>query len=207
MDEIHKRGLASDFPFESLRLFKPVDSLEWGITPPSNVRKGSTATLEWTISLTKEERPNADRFSLIIVEREKFLYSDEWQIMAVKGYASDFHQKVGNEDTFDMVPGKDVAFTLKNVTDTDATRFRCTFLSSFAAPKSIIQVEMKGKCMSNDTPYKRKGPRKFPITLSIKLILDEKISCFTFLFTFVFFLYIINSCKINILEHFGLFLC
>lgn len=166
MARFHKRGLASDFPFDSLRLFKPVDSLEWGITPPSNVRKGSTATLEWTISLTKEERPNADRFSLIIVEREKFLYSDEWQIMAVKGYASDFHQKVGNEDTFDMVPGKDVAFTLKNVTDTDATRFRCTFLSSFAAPKSIIQVEMKGKCMSNDTPYKRKGPRKFPITLS-----------------------------------------
>ncbi|RMX54502.1 hypothetical protein pdam_00019992 [Pocillopora damicornis] len=130
-----------------LFLYSPsslTNSLEWGITPPSNVRKGSTATLEWTISLTKEERPNADRFSLIIVEREKFLYSDEWQIMAVKGYANDFHQKVGNEDTFDMVPGKDVAFTLKNVTDTDATRFRCTFLSSFAAPKSIIQVEMKG---------------------------------------------------------------
>lgn len=74
-----------------------------------------------------------------------FLYSNLWQIMAVKQFSSGVHQEIGNDDTFDVTSGSDMILQLKNVTDTDATRFRCTFLSSFAAPKSIIEVEIKGE--------------------------------------------------------------
>ena len=89
----------------------------------------------------------ADRFSLIILEREMFLYSNLWQIMAVKQFSVGVYQEIGNDDTFDIIPGNDMALQLKNITDTDATRFRCTFLSSFAAPKSIIEVEIKGEIL------------------------------------------------------------
>ena len=65
--------------------------------------------------------------------------------MVVKQFSNGIHQEIGNEDTFDVIPGKDMALKLNNVTDTDATRFRCTFLSSFAAPKSIIEVEIEGE--------------------------------------------------------------
>lgn len=71
--------------------------------------------------------------------------------MVVKS-SSGVYEKVGSQDTFDVIPGNDLKLRLNNVTDTDATRFRCTFLSSFAAPKSVIQVEIKGEvtitCMS-----------------------------------------------------------
>ena len=106
--------------------------------------RGSPATLEWTISLSTEEKLKADRFSLIILEREMFLYSNLWQIMAVKHFAGGFHQEIGNDDTFDVIPGNDMTLQLKNITDTDATRFRCSFLSSFAAPRSIAELEIKG---------------------------------------------------------------
>ena len=128
----------------ALSVFSLLDSLSWGVKEPSNVHRGLPATLEWTISLTTEEKRKADRFSLILLEREKFLYSNQWQIMAVKQFSNGIHQEIGNEDTFDVIPGKDMALKLNNVTDTDATRFRCTFLSSFAAPKSIIEVDIKG---------------------------------------------------------------
>ena len=65
--------------------------------------------------------------------------------MAVKQFSSGVHKEIGNDDTFDVIPGNDMTLKLNNVTDTDATRFRCTFLSSFAAPKSIIEVEIKGE--------------------------------------------------------------
>ena len=87
----------------------------------------------------------AERFSLIILERELFLYSNVWQIMAVKQFSGGVHQEIGNDDTFDIIPGSDMTLQLKNITDTDATRFRCTFFSSFAVPKSIIVLEIKGK--------------------------------------------------------------
>ncbi|KAL9964706.1 hypothetical protein ACROYT_G028382 [Oculina patagonica] len=119
------------------------DSLLWNVKQPASVNRGSPATLEWTVSLTTEETLTANRFSLIILEREMFLYSNLWQVMAVKQFSSGVHQEIGNDDTFDVIPGNDMTLKLKNVTDTDATRFRCTFLSSFAAPKSIIEVEIK----------------------------------------------------------------
>ena len=65
--------------------------------------------------------------------------------MVVKQFSVGFHQAIGNQDTFDVIPGNDMTLRLNNVTDTDLTRFRCTFLSSFAAPISIIQVEIKGE--------------------------------------------------------------
>ena len=68
--------------------------------------------------------------------------------MVVKQFSGGVHQEIGNQDTFDVLPGNDLTIRLNNVTDTDATRFRCTFFSSFAAPKSIIQVEIKGELMS-----------------------------------------------------------
>ena len=126
-------------------LFFFVDSLSWSVKEPSSLNRGSPATLEWTVSLTTEEILRANRFSLLLLEREKFLYSNLWQIMAVKQFSSGVHQEIGNDDTFDVILGNDMTLKLKNVTDTDATRFRCTFLSSFAAPKSIIEVEIKGE--------------------------------------------------------------
>ena len=82
-----------------------------------------------------------------------FLYSDQWQVMVVKQFSSGVYQEIGCQDTFNVIPGYDLKLRLNNVTDTDATRFRCTFLSSFAAPKSIIQVEIKGEvlyvCLEN----------------------------------------------------------
>ena len=129
-------------------LFVHLESLLWSVKEPSSVNRGLPATLEWTVSLTTEETLKASRFSLIILEREMFLYSNLWQIMAVKQFSSGVHQEIGNDDTFDVIPGNDMTLKLKNVTDTDATRFRCTFLSSFAAPKSIIEVEIKGEFMS-----------------------------------------------------------
>ena len=68
--------------------------------------------------------------------------------MAVKQYYNGIYQEIDDEDTFDVIPGKDMALKLNNVTDTDASRFRCTFLSSFASPKSIIEVEIEGESLS-----------------------------------------------------------
>lgn len=99
------------------------------------------------MSLTAEETSKANRFSLIILEREMFLYSNLWQIMAVKQFSGGVYQEVGNADTFDVIQGSDMKLQLNNVTDTDGTRFRCTFLSSFSAPKSIIRVQITGKAM------------------------------------------------------------
>ena len=76
-----------------------------------------------------------------------FLYSNLWQIMAVKQFSGGVYQEVGNTDTFDVIQGSDMKLQLNNVTDTDGTRFRCTFLSSFSAPKSIIRVQITGKAM------------------------------------------------------------
>ena len=128
----------------NLLYFCSLESLSWSVKHPNGVIRGSTATLEWTISLSTEEKSKADRFSLIILEREMFLYSNLWQIMAVKHFFGGVHQEIGNDDTFDVIPGNDMTLQLKNITDTDATRFRCTFLSSFAAPRSIIELEIKG---------------------------------------------------------------
>ena len=68
--------------------------------------------------------------------------------MAVKQYYNGIYQEIDDEDTFDVIPGKDMVLKLNNVTDTDASRFRCTFLSSFASPKSIIEVEIEGESLS-----------------------------------------------------------
>lgn len=119
----------------------------WSVKQPTGVKRGSPATLEWKVSLSTEETLRANRFALILLEREMFLYSNLWQIMAVKQVSSEVHQEIGNEDTFDVIPGNAMTLKLKNVTDTDATRFRCTFLSSFAAPKSIIEMEIKGEIL------------------------------------------------------------
>ena len=128
----------------NLLYFCSLESLSWSVKHPNGVIRGSPATLEWTISLSTEEKSKADRFSLIILEREMFLYSNLWQIMAVKHFFGGVHQEIGNDDTFDVIPGNDMTLQLKNITDTDATRFRCAFLSSFAAPRSIIELEIKG---------------------------------------------------------------
>ena len=119
----------------------------WSVKQPTGVKRGSPATLEWTVSLSTEETLRANRFALILLEREMFLYSNLWQIMAVKQVSSGVHQEIGNDDTFDVIPGNTMTLRFKNVTDTDATRFRCTFLSSFAAPKSIIKMEIKGEIL------------------------------------------------------------
>ena len=75
-----------------------------------------------------------------------FLLSDQWQIMAVKQFSSGVYQEVGNVDTFDIIPGNnDMTLKLLNITDRDGTRFRCTFFASFAAPRSTIQVGLKGE--------------------------------------------------------------
>ena len=97
------------------------------------------------MSLTAEETLKANRFSLVILEREMFLYSNRWQVMVVKQFSGGAFQEVGDKDTFDVIPENDMTLKLNNVTDTDATRFRCSFLSSFSTPKSIIQVEIKGR--------------------------------------------------------------
>ena len=127
--------------------FCSIESLSWSVKQPSGVIRGSPTRLEWTISLSIEEKLKADRFSLIILEREMFLYSNLWQIMAVKQFPGGVHQEIGNDDTFDIIPRNDMTLLLKNITDTDATRFRCTFLSSFATPRSITEVEIIGEIL------------------------------------------------------------
>lgn len=76
------------------------------------------------------------------------MHSNRWKSLAVKQFSGGFHQEVGSEDSFDVIPGNDMTLRLKNVTHTDLTRFRCTFLSSFAAPRSIIIVDIKGELPS-----------------------------------------------------------
>ena len=125
--------------------FFPTDSLSWIIESPQNVKLGSPALLQWNVSLTVEERRRASSFSFILVERELFLYSNQWKIIVVKQYIGHSSMEVGKHDTFDFVSGNDVTIRLKNISDTDLTRFRCTFLSSFSAPKSIIHVDIKGE--------------------------------------------------------------
>ena len=128
----------------NLLCFCSSESLSWSVKQPNAVIRGLPATLQWTISLSTEEKLKADRFSILILEREMFLYSNLWQIMAVKHFSGGVHQEIGNDDSFDVIPGNDMTLQLKNITDTDATRFRCSFLSSFAAPRSIIELEIKG---------------------------------------------------------------
>ena len=138
-------GNSSKLGSETESLYSKTDSFKWSVQPPSEVRRGSPAILEWTVSLNREETEKANLFSLIVLEREMFLYSNRWQIMAVKVFSGGAFQEVGNKDTFNVIPGSDMKLKLNNVTDTDGTRFRCTFLSSFAAPKSIIQIDIKGR--------------------------------------------------------------
>ena len=74
-----------------------------------------------------------------------FLFSNQWQVMAIKRLYGGEYVEIGARNTFDIIPGSDMTLRLKNVTDTDLTRFRCTLLSSLAAPKSIMKLEVQGE--------------------------------------------------------------
>lgn len=135
------------------------DCLSWSIKSPQDVKLGSPVTLEWNVSLTREEKTKANRFSFILVERELFLYSDQWQIIVVKQYLGASTQEIDKRDSFDVIPGNDVTIRVKNVTELDLTRFRCTFFSSFAAPKSdilvdITDINVKVRLVGGSTPNK-----------------------------------------------------
>ena len=156
-----------------ISLFFPTDSLSWIIESPQNVQLRSSALLQWNVSLTTEEKRRANSFSFILVERELFLYSDQWKIIVVKQYFEGSSVKVGKHDTFDFVSGNDVTIRLKNISDTDLTRFRCTFLSSFSAPKSIIHVDIKGEIS------------QLCLIIEVNLILPEGLERVDYLFLWI----------------------
>ena len=147
--------------------------MSWIIESPQNVQLGSSALLQWNVSLTVEEKRRASSFSFILVERELFLYSDQWKIIVVKQYFEGSSVKVGKNDTFDFVSGNDVTIRLKNIRDTDLTRFRCTFLSSFSAPKSVIHVDVKGEIS------------QLCLIIEVSLILPEGLERVDYLFLWI----------------------
>ncbi|XP_068733580.1 uncharacterized protein [Montipora capricornis] len=119
-------------------------SLRWSITQPQDVHQGSPATLAWTLlSLTPQESSAVNQFGFILLERELFLFSNQWQVMAIKRLYGGEYVEIGARNTFDVIPGSDMTLRLKNVTDTDLTRYRCTLISSLAAPKSIMKLEVQ----------------------------------------------------------------
>ena len=81
--------------------------------------------------------------------------------------------KVGKNDTFDFVSGNDVTIRLKNIRDTDLTRFRCTFLSSFSAPKSVILVDIRGEIS------------QLCLIIEVSLILPEGLERVDYLFLWI----------------------
>lgn len=147
--------------------------MSWIIESPQNVQLGSSALLQWNVSLTVEEKRRASSFSFILVERELFLYSDQWKIIVVKQYFEGSSVKVGKNDTFDFVSGNDVTIRLKNIRDTDLTRFRCTFLSSFSAPKSVILVDIRGEIS------------QLCLIIEVSLILPEGLERVDYLFLWI----------------------
>ena len=129
-----------------------VESFSWSKTRPAAVSLGSPANLSWDFSLSPEERQRADVFSLIIWEQEKYLYSDEWMVLAIKQPVVSLNHIVKKNKAISVIEGKPASLALGQVTERDLTRFRCTFFSSFAAPKSIIQLSIAGK-ISDLLPY------------------------------------------------------
>lgn len=129
-----------------------VESFSWSKTRPAAVSLGSPANLSWDFSLSPEERQRADVFSLIIWEQEKYLYSDEWMVLAIKQPVVSLNHIVKKNKAISVIEGKPASLALGQVTERDLTRFRCTFFSSFAAPKNIIQLSIAGK-ISDLLPY------------------------------------------------------
>ena len=119
------------------------ECFSWSTTTPSSVNLGSSTDLTWTFDLSPEEQQRAKVFSLIIWEREEYLFSDQWLVLAIKQPMTQLSRVVGGAVT--VLGDEPASLRLSNVTITDLTRFRCTFFSSFSAPRSVMQLSMPGE--------------------------------------------------------------
>lgn len=123
-----------------------VSGLKWTThTTTKDVEPGGNISLRWTYTLSNFEQQQASIYSLVIIEQERYLYSDNWITLAVKLPEFRISKIVSNNGRVSFQDGAGVGIEVYNVTDTEETRYRCTFISGFPSSRSIIVPDFKGK--------------------------------------------------------------
>lgn len=112
---------------------------------PKLLYPGSGLTLHWSYTLNDTERQKASEFSLVIIEKESQIFSNQWQGLAVQIPFSHVKRKISQASDIRFLPGDGAGLVLYNATDQGITRYRCTFLSGFSAPKQVIMPNIRGK--------------------------------------------------------------
>lgn len=112
---------------------------------PSVINTGGNISLQWTYILTQHEQKQAQLFSLITIDKERYLYGNEWITLAVKAPLGGFYHPVVRSPLIQLTQDQGVGLVIYNVTSRSETRYRCTFISGFPAPRSIVTPNIKGK--------------------------------------------------------------
>ncbi|XP_031568094.1 uncharacterized protein LOC116302847 [Actinia tenebrosa] len=110
---------------------------------PNILHPGSSLTLRWSYTLTDREHQQATEFSLVVIEKERQIYSNQWQGIAVKIPFSWVKKKISQSSNIRLLQGQGAGIIFYNATDQDITRYRCTFLSGFSAPKKVIMPNIR----------------------------------------------------------------
>ena len=126
-----------------LLYFYLLETLLWtGASPKTKSYSGSTVTFGLRYKLSETEARRASEFSLIIWEREREPYANDWRALAVTRLPN--NHTVNLDERFQVVGSS--SLILRNATSTDTTRYRCTFFSSFASHKNYFSLNVVGKC-------------------------------------------------------------
>lgn len=122
-----------------------VVGLKWSSSYPNGVMNyGSTLIVRWSYNLSENEIKEAENFALVLIEREKKTFSQQWQVLAVQIPVTGKYRWVDQSPNIRPISGGGVGLVIKNVTEQAYTRYRCTFLSGFSASKKILIPVIKG---------------------------------------------------------------
>lgn len=102
---------------------------------------GSTVALQWQQQLSEADlRRCTSQFSLIIWEKERKPFTNEWRALSVTRLPN--KRMVNIDERFFVVENS--SLVLHNATSSDSTRYRCTFFSSVTSRQSYIFLLVTG---------------------------------------------------------------
>lgn len=105
---------------------------------------GRSLDVHWSYTLNDSEKKEAENFALVLIEREKEIFSKQWQVLAVKIPLTGKYRWVSQSSNIVPTSGDGAGLVINNVTDQAYTRYRCTYLSGFSASKKILIPNIKG---------------------------------------------------------------
>ena len=116
-------------------------SLQWYNSGPQHFKIGSPAVMQWRYKLTASEQQLAKDFSMLLWERETSLDSNEWITVAALQPSSG--KKVRTDSNIEL--RNNLTLYINRMESFYFSRFRCSFISSFASSFSDLVVKEKGK--------------------------------------------------------------